>query len=245
MKRIVLLFILTSFSVFSQNINDYKYVIVPAKYDFLKHENRYNLNTSTKLMLEKYGFIVYMNNQEMPTEVANNRCNSLTAHLENENSMMVTKIKLVLKDCQSKTVFETAFGISKEKDYTTAYNMALREAAKSFENLNYKYNGKNATVDETQQPKTNKVVEPKPVEPYAISSENPEEFYFAQPITNGFQVVNSEPRVIMRLFTTSQKGVFIGIKGDQNGVVITKNGKWFFEYYEAGKLTSEPINLRF
>jgi len=241
MKRIVLLFILTSFSVFSQNINDYKYVIVPAKYDFLKHENRYNLNTSTKLMLEKYGFIVYMNNQEMPTEVANNRCNSLTAHLENENSMMVTKIKLVLKDCQSKTVFETAFGISKEKDYTTAYNMALREAAKSFETLNYKYNDGNQTT----LIKTDENQEVKSVEPYALSSENSEVFYFAQPIANGFQVVNSEPRVIMRLFTTSQKGVFIGIKGDQNGIVITKNGKWFFEYYEAGKLISEPINLRF
>ncbi|HPW98578.1 MAG TPA: hypothetical protein PK218_08460 [Flavobacterium sp.] len=241
MKKIALLFLLTVFNVFSQNINDYKFVIVPTKFDFLKEDNSFNLNTSTKLLLEKYGFEVFMNNQELPTEIANNRCKTLTASLAKDNSMFQTKIKLVLKDCQDRIVYETAFGTSREKDYNKAYNQAFREAAKSFETLNYKYNGeKQIAVEKIEENQ-----EVKSVEPYSLSSENSEIFYFAQPIANGFQVVNNEPRVIMRLFTTSQKGVFIGIKGDQNGVVITKNGKWFFECYEGGKLTSEPINLRF
>ena len=138
MKKIVLLFLLTTFGMFSQNINDYQYVIVPAKYDFLKVENRFNLNTNTKLLLEKYGFITYMNNQELPTEIANNRCASLTAHLVNDNSMLQTRVKLVLKDCQEKVVYETQMGTSREKDYGRAYNEAFRDAAKSFETLNYK-----------------------------------------------------------------------------------------------------------
>jgi hypothetical protein len=245
MKRIFLLLTLLTFKMFSQSVNDYKYVIVPTKFDFLKEENKYNLNMSTKLLLEKYGFIVYLNNQTIPDDVANNRCKSLTADLVNESGLFVTKLKIVLKDCKDNIVYETEFGKSREKEFSLAYNSAFREAAKSFESLSYKYNGENKMGADLVETKAKVVEETKTVEPYALSSDNPEIFYFAQPITNGFQVVNNEPRVIMRLFNTSQKNVYIGVKGDTNGVVITKNGKWFFEYYEKGNLVSEPINLRF
>jgi hypothetical protein len=49
----------------------------------------------------------------------------------------------------------------------------------------------------------------------------------------------------MRLFNTSQKNVFIGVKDDTQGVVISKDGQWFFEYYEKAKLFSELIKLKF
>lgn len=245
MKKIMLLFILATMNMFSQSINDYKYVIVPAKFDFLKEENKYNLNTSTKLLLEKYGFVVYMNNQSIPDEIANNRCKSLTADVVNDSGLLITKLQIVLKDCKNNIVYQTEVGKSREKEYTVAYNLAFREAAKSFETLNYKYNGENKMVVDYTEAKPKTVEEPKSVEPYVLSSDNPEIFYFAQPIANGFQVVNNEPRVIMRLFNTSQKNVYIGVKDDVNGVVITKNGKWFFEYYESGKFVSEPVNLKF
>lgn len=245
MKRIFLLLTLLTFKIFSQSVNDYKYVIVPTKFDFLKEEDKYNLNTSTRLLLEKYGFEVFMNNQDMPTDIANNRCKSLTADIINESSLFVTKLKIVLKDCKDNVVFESESGKSREKQFAQAYNLAFRDAAKSFESLNYKYSGENKIGTDLVETKAKVVEETKVVEPYALSSDNPEIFYFAQPISNGFQVVNNEPRVIMRLFNTSQKNVYIGVKGDKNGVVITKNGKWFFEYYEKGNLVSEPINLRF
>jgi dTDP-4-dehydrorhamnose 3,5-epimerase-like enzyme len=76
-------------------------------------------------------------------------------------------------------------------------------------------------------------------------NKNSETFYFAQPIANGFQVVDSKPKVIMKLYTTSQKNVFLGTKGVINGVLISKENQWFFEYYDNGKLVSEPINLKF
>lgn len=245
MKRIFLLLTLLTFKMFSQSVNDYKYVIVPTKFEDFKDENKYNLNVSTKLLLEKYGFVVYMNNQDIPTEIANNRCKSLTADVINESGLLVTKVKILLKDCKENIVFETEYGKSREKEYAVAFNLAFRDAAKSFESLNYKYSGENKIGTDLVETKVKVVEETKVVEPYALSSDNPEIFYFAQPITNGFQVVNNEPRVIMRLFNTSQKNVYIGVKGDTNGVVITKNGKWFFEYYEKGNLVSEPINLRF
>ena len=244
MKKYFLLIVLFVFSTtIAQSINDYKYVIVPAKFDAFKEPNKYNLNVNTKLLLQKYGFEVFMIEDELPTEIANSRCKALFADVIQDKSLLVSKLKIVLKDCKDKVVYETAVGKSREKDLKLSYNLAFRDAAKSFETLNYKYTGGNeiaVTTEEKQEPKEESKI-------YSLETnpESPEIFFFAQPITNGFQIVNSEPRVIMRLFNTSQKNVFIAVRGDEKGIVITKNGKWFFENYVDGKLVSEPINIRF
>lgn len=244
MKKIFLLLaFMYSLVGLSQSINEYQYVLVPNKFSIFKTEDRFRMNTLTKMVLEKYGFKTFMQ-AEAPTELLNNRCKALIAELEEDNGMMVTKVKIVLKDCNNKTIYQTDFGTSREKEFQTAYAQALREASKSFETLNYSYTGTkqqpivSETIDENEEKTT---VE----KPLALSSDNPEIFYFAQPIANGFQIVNNEPRVIMRLFKTSQNNVFIGVKGDEKGVVLVKNGKCFFEFYSEGKLISEPINIRF
>jgi hypothetical protein len=248
MKKCLLLFVLfVSVSGFSQSVNDYQYVIVPTKFSIFKEGDKYRLNSTTKLLLEKYGFMVFMSNDEIPGQIGDN-CKRLYADLVEDKELMSTKIKLVLKDCKEKVIYATEFGKSREKDYTTAYNQALRETTKSFDKLNYKYNGKNATTAAaTAVPETkidiSETVDLRPEN--AVITSNPEIFYFAQPTTNGFQVIDNEPKVIMRLLYSSQKNVFIATKANVNGVVITKNGQWFFEHYENGKLVSESLNLKF
>ena len=81
MKRyILILFLLLSFSAYSQNsISNYKYVVVPEKFNFLKQKDQYTLNSLTKALLEYKGFTVYFDNSELPTEVANNKCSALSA----------------------------------------------------------------------------------------------------------------------------------------------------------------------
>lgn len=240
MKKILLLFILISSYAFSQSVNDYQYVIVPVKFDFLKKDDQYGLNTLTKLLLQKYGFKAYLSNEEIPSNV--DRCSFLYANVMQNNGMMMTKVKVVLKDCKDKILFETQFGGSREKEYPTAYNLAVREAGKSFDKLNYKYNGKNGNITQVTP-----VINQEKITPSANSTpiESTGMFYFAQPTANGFQVVNSEPKVILRLFNTSQKNVFIAEKETIKGVVISKNEQWVFEYYKDGKLVSELLNLKF
>ena len=230
-SKILLLFILISSYDFSQSVNDYQYVIVPVKYDFLSIEDQYGLNTLTKLLLQKYGFKVYLSNEQIPLDVE--RCNFLYANVTENSGMFNTKLKVALKDCKEKVVFETQFGSSREKEFAVAYNQAFRESGKSFDNLNYKYNGKNNSSITQEPSKT------------IVSETDSETFYFAQPTANGFQVVDNEPKVIMKLYTTSQKNVFIGIKGVINGVLISKENQWFFEYYDGDKLISESWNLKF
>ena len=220
-------------TAFSQNVNDYEYVIVPAKFSFLKVDDKYRLNTNSRLLLQKYGFKSVFPSDSMPSEIANNNCKKLYFDLVEDNKLLITKIKIVLKDCREKLLFESDYGTSKEKELEIAYNKALREAGKSFDKLNYKYNGKNNSSITQEPSKT------------IVSETDSETFYFAQPIANGFQVVDNEPKVIMKLYYTSQKNVFLGIKGTINGVVISKENHWFFEYYENGKMISELLNLKF
>lgn len=243
MKKVVLsLILLLSFASYSQSINDYQYVIVPKKFDFLKEDDKYGLNTTVKSLLQKYGFKAYFNDESFAGDTLGNRCDFLTADLVNESGLMVTKVRVALKDCKGNVVFQTEIGTSREKQYSFAYNLALREAAKSFETLNYKYTGA-AIVKQTPEPKSVVRVIDSKIDTAPINDS--QVFFFAQPTANGFQVVNSEPKVIMRLLTTSQKNVFIAVKDNRNGVVISENGQWVFEYYENGKLVSEPINLKF
>ncbi len=232
-KLLLLLFLFLTATAFSQNINDYEYVIVPTKFSFLKVNDKYRLNTNSRLLLQKYGFKSIFPSDSMPSEIANNNCKKLYFDLVEDNNFLITKIKIVLKDCREKLLFESDYGTSKEKELEIAYNKALREAGKSFDKLNYKYNGKNNSSISQEPSKT------------IVSETNSETFYFAQPTANGFQVIDNQPKVIMKLYTTSQKNVFIGIKGVINGVLISKENQWFFEYYDGDKLISESWNLKF
>src|ERR1700754_4321271 len=142
MKKIFLLFVFVAVSGFSQSVNDYEYVIVPSKFTDFKEKGKYNLNNYTKLLLQKYGFKAFLDTDSVPDEVANANCKKLYADVVKGDAIMLTKIKVLLKDCRSKVLYETDYGTSREKDLPMAYNLALREAGKSFETLNYKYNGK-------------------------------------------------------------------------------------------------------
>lgn len=240
MRKIILLFVLITNYSFSQSVNDYQYVMVPSKFEIFKEKDKYNLNTTVKLLLQKYGFKSYLPTDEISNEVANSNCKKLNADLVKDNGLMSTKVKIVLKDCKDNIVFETSYGRSTDKDFGRAYTEALRDAAKSFDKLNYQYNGNNGLNTEAE------AVAPLTVNTPDVASTNSNEvFYFAQPIANGFQIIDSEPKVIMKIFNTSVKNVFIGVKNGVNGVVISRNGQWFFEYYDNAKLVSESLKLKF
>jgi hypothetical protein len=74
-KFLFLLLMVSSYG-FSQSINDYVAVIVPTKYQFLKSENQYRLNTLTKFNLKKAGFEAFYTNETVPKEY-NERCSLL------------------------------------------------------------------------------------------------------------------------------------------------------------------------
>lgn len=143
-------------NMFAQsNLNNYKYVVVPQKFDFLKEADKYQLNSLTKFLLEKENFTVFLDYSDLPEDLSKNRCLGLFANVIENSGMFKTKLTLELKDCNNSIVFKSKEGTSKNKDYKKAFHEALRDAFKSFEAINYSYKQK-----KTKQ----KVVEVKPVE---------------------------------------------------------------------------------
>ena len=250
-----LLFLLIFFVSYSyaQSVNDYKAVVVPLKYDFLKGENQYRLNTLTKFNLNKAGFEAFYSNEAIPNDFSD-RCSLLYIDVLKENGFLITKLFLSLKDCYGKIIYQSPIGKSKEKEFQVAYTEALNEAFKSVYALQYKYNGSVATkleasiqtevVKPIASPVTvvkNVVSEPVVVNTVVADSN----LLYAQPTATGFQLIDSTPKVIMKLFKTSQPNSFIAMKDNVQGSLILKDNQWYFEYYQNDKLISEKVAVKF
>ncbi len=250
----IIAFLLIS-NVFAQsNLNDYKYVIVPKKYDFFKSADQYQVNSLTKFLLEKENFKVFFNDN-LPEDLSKNRCLGLYANILENKSMFKTKLIVELKDCNNKTVFKSKEGASKEKDYKKSYHEALRDAFNSFKGINYKYQPKKVEQEIVlvKTPKTPKVekpiinevpkqqviIEQKVVKP--VIKETPaSNILYAQSIGNGFQVVDSTPKVVMILISTPKQNVFI-VKG-QDAIVYEQDGFW---YLAKNDMSVETLNIKF
>ncbi|MBJ7881681.1 hypothetical protein [Gelidibacter salicanalis] len=126
-----------------ENINAYKYVIVPTSFSFLNEPDQYQVNSLTKFLFEKYGFTAIMADADYPEDLTNNRCLGLFADVEKLSAFLKTKLQVHLKDCNNKVVFSSGIGESREKQFDKVYNLALREAFNSFETLNYNYQPNN------------------------------------------------------------------------------------------------------
>ncbi|GAA4887652.1 hypothetical protein GCM10023311_09290 [Flaviramulus aquimarinus] len=127
-------------SVFSQaNLNKYKYVIVPNRFDFLKEKDQYQLNSLSQFLFNKYGFEALMEGTVYPEDLIRNRCLALKSDVIKDSGMFKTKLSVELKDCNDQVVYTSGVGESREKEFKIAYNKALRAAFKHLEVLNYKY----------------------------------------------------------------------------------------------------------
>lgn len=278
-------------SVYAQtNINNYKYVIVPDKFDFLKEKDQFQLNSLTEFLFNKYGFHPVLEGSDYPQDLMLNRCLALVSDVVKGSGMFKTKLNIVLKDCNSKIVFTSKAGESREKDFKKSYNLALRDAFKSIETLYYKYTPsenitslstikqpqanaevtqeiqqlkkeiqnlkkqKEAEVAVVEKPKTigtpkvvKQIQQPK-VDVKNKIKETPvvqgvSNVLYAQAIDNGFQLVDSAPKVLYRIKNTNLKDVFI-VEGES--AIIYKNGTdWVIEYYSGVTLKQEALNIKF
>lgn len=283
-------------SAFSQtNLNNYKYVIVPTKYDFLKEKDQYQLNSLTAFLFNKYGFQALMEGSVYPEDLLKNRCLGLKSDLIKDSGMFKTKLAVELKDCNDQVVFTSQMGESREKEYDKAYTEAIRSAFESIEVLNYKYEPSAALVaTETQEEiakdqvakeiqqlkeqiqslkkeKETEVVEkmepkaeiavkvPEKVKPVAVvpTKEMPAQeikietstekidssVLYAQAIENGFQLVDSSPKVVFRIKKTGIADVFL--VENKSAIIYKKGADWILEYYEVNVLKQDVLNIKF
>ncbi|QED38849.1 hypothetical protein FK178_14490 [Antarcticibacterium arcticum] len=245
----------------AQDLNAYRYVIVPEKFEFLKEADQYQLNSLAKFLFEKHGFEAFIEGEEMPLEFVQNRCEGLLANVANESGLFRTRLILTLKDCNNRVVYTSPEGTSAEKDFQTAYHEALRNAFSPLGNLNYNYRETIVSgrpeinrIPETETPKkevSEKVdisphaevrVNPKPVVKPTVDNAQAGNFnftkgdnlFFLEKTSNGysfFQKGMAEP--FAALIQTSTGNNFIYSS-------ITSKGMAYFD--ENGNLVVEVLN---
>lgn len=255
-------------------LNNYKYVIVPTKFDAFKQENQYQTSTLIKYLLVENGFNAVYDNA-LPEDLLSNRCLGLLLGLTDDSSMFTTKIVLTLKDCFSKEVYTTKEGSSKEKDFKTAYSEAIKESiTSSLSGAGYKYSPESSGApvvvgyrDDVKKPQEDAVsdvknVPPPPIVqqsatlevqsyksmepvPSNITKANTASVLYAQAISNGFQLVDSTPKIKYRIYRSSLADVFLAESDGIHGLVLKKGDKWHFEYYEGDQLMVHELNIKF
>lgn len=291
MKKIIftLLFLGMCFGSIQAQLNDYKYIVVPKKFDDFKRENQYLTSTLVKHLFAEKGFnAIY--DDALPDELNNDRCLGLTAQIKDESTMFLTKATIVLLDCQSQEVFLTQQGTSKEKEFRLSYGNAIRDAFRSFDEISYSYAPSAAEMpsekvtvsfkdDVKQLPEVKtvenenkeevaakvmeegKVAENKTIpevvvaevaapEPQVKKESEPRapdnnDILYAQEIPNGFQLVDSAPKVRLKIYKTSLARVYLSENEKGNGLVYEKNGQWLLEYYDGYNLKLEKLNIKF
>lgn len=120
----------------AQDVNNYKYVIVPEKFEFQDEPNEHQLNALTEFLFEKYGFKA-LYQEEFPENMKS--CDALSTNILNGSGFLTTRLVLTLEDCYGNVIFSSDEGKSRDKDFKMAYHEALREAFLSVEALNYVY----------------------------------------------------------------------------------------------------------
>ena len=242
--KVVALILAMGISVIARSqetINNYKYVLVPERFDILKKDDQYGINSLTKYLLESVGFKSFLTNEELPADLASNKCSALKADLIEKKKFLATDLILVLKDCQGNIIFKSGEGISREKEWNTAYSEALRNAFASLTAAQYKYDSTMAT------PVVQTTVGTTPALPAATpaTATDSKDVLYAQANANGYQLVDTSPQKVMTLLKTSQPDIFIADNGIEKGIVFRKNGEWFFEYYKEDKLVSLKLTIKF
>jgi hypothetical protein len=249
--------------VFGQEkkVNNYKFIVVPEQFNFLKQKDEYKTSSLTKFLLKKNGFTVVLNSEQYPKDLRDNPCNGLKAFVLDKSSMFKVKVIIELRDCSNKILYTSDEGVSKLKEFKKGFQEAIRNAHASMNDIAYdpfliETIGKDKKEIVTVNPVLVKEVKEVKLEvelPVINNREAAQVFpannialdsaLYAQKKENGFQLVDLKPQVVFVILNTSVKDVFV-IK-DKNGLLYKKGENWIAEFYEGGGIVVKKYNIKF
>jgi hypothetical protein len=251
-NAVTLLFLVNTLFAMAQSeeLNNYKYVIVDNQYEFQGEANEYRLNELVVFELQKLNFIAFRNSAVLPADLNRGECNTLQLKIDKSGTLRVN-FTLRLQNCIGVTVFTTKEGVGKTKSYDKAYFEAIRDAMTSLEEVNYEYVPlKSIAIDAPGTPI--KEVE-KPVQDSLISNVVPEQtpkfqenIADAVAVTTPYEFVSKDGYALMR----SVKGFLIFDNNLPIGVALIKSENAYLVhtsefagvgYMQQGKFVIEYI----
>jgi hypothetical protein len=260
---------------FSQTVNDYKAVVIPMKYDFQKTENQYRLQTITKMDLQKAGFQAFYANEAIPAEFQDRCSLLYIEVVKDNAFLVTKLYitfkdcygTIVYQSATAKSrekEFEAAYSEALNEAFKLVYALNYKY------NGNTNFSSKaGITAQSLQVMAAPTVVAPTSAAPavavipaavavtvpvVAIPTSNnagttsnnmASGLLYAQPTSYGYQLIDSEPKVVMKVYKTSNPASFMATKGSIQGALVSKDNQWFFEYYQNDKLISEKVEVKF
>jgi hypothetical protein len=222
MKQFLVVFIaLFSIATIAQ---EKQAIIISSKFDFQVEKNSYNINNMLKAILTSNNFQVYFDDETLPVEIAQNKCNALTGVLLDKSNLFITKVKLQIKDCQNNLLFETTEVKSREKDIQLGFIEAIKLLSPELK----KYKPVVLQKKEVVVPSSE------------INTSTNSKYQFIE-IANGYAIVDATPKVILQIYKTSNPTIFIADKFGIKGIFTKSGNKGIFEYYLNDKLVVEEF----
>ena len=241
-----------SFAGIAQSsLNDYNMAIIPARFDFQKKDNEHRINSTIKAFLQQKGFEVYLSSDELPEGFMDYNCNKLFVNLIEKSNMFVTELQVEFKDCKNKVLYVTDLGKSNDKNITKSYNIALQATLKTFNKANYKYSGKTYFDEEADEKIKSRDVENVSQEVTKVIKSEKEVTYekVGKPSKqennqSSIKVINKTNQKELILYKTSNPNIYLANYNGINGIVMSKENVWFFEYTDGDKTISERLDIK-
>jgi hypothetical protein len=223
----ILVLVFLSFTSFAQQN---KVIIISNKYEFQKEKNTYNINTMLKAILVSNNYQVFFDDEELPIEIAQNKCNALTGVLIDNSNLLVRKIKFQIRDCQNNLLFETAEVKTREKDIQNAYIEIIKLLSPELK----KYD--TTIIQEKEVVATSELVDVPKISEFKTYLNCKLKQTFGNPQA---EVTDSNDNILLSLQKTKNPNVFIAVstnlisisKENITGVFTKTGNKGVFEYY--------------
>ena len=245
----IVIFIIFQISLYAQtDLNQYKYVSVPDRFDFMKTNDQFQMSSLTQFLLTKKGFTVLESIENYPSDLAANSCLLLDVNVKKIKGFLKTKLEVQFINCKKEVVFRSAIGTSKEKDFKIAYHQAIRAAFDSMEVLNYNYEA-SAAIDISAPIETSTTVLPKPSVqtpsvPVVVASADPVDSpelpkTLIVSTAYGYDITDANGRVLYSIHPTMEEGIFI--IDNLPGIAYKRGKRWVREYVLKKKTVIELL----
>lgn len=254
-------------------LDNYKYFVVPKRFDAFMEINQHQSSTLVKFLLTKYNFeAVYID--AIPEELFLNKCLGLTTQVEDNSTYLQTVVAMVFIDCKGQEVFRTQEGKSKRKDFKEAYSEAIQEAMRSMALITHNYQGQTqGTVEKPVPAEVHESVESNPEIKADLTPSEPELVAEAPEVVpvlievgktvpeevkpnesnvvyweqmagnNGFILTHPEKESAWVLMKTSSPEVFMAVSKNLQGIAFKVQKGWRIEYYLGDVLHAEQLQI--
>ena len=221
------------------NLDQYKYVSVPNRFDFMKSSDQFQISSLAKFLLTKNKFTVLENLEKYPADLAANQCLLLNLNVEQIKGFLKTKLEVQFLNCKNQVVFKSDIGMSREKDFKTAYHQALRAAFSSVSEANYKFNETVDKVSTNEKPISVKRAVSTPMQATDLSSSKLTSEILMTQTSYGFDIRDADGILVYSLYQTMSDGIYIIDK--LPGIVYKRGNRFVREYISNQKIIIEPL----